>query len=220
MPKIDYKNKKGDNVPSVTTILQVINKPALLYWAWDLGIKGIDFRKARTKEADCGTIVHAMVENHLKGQPFHFPEYPDELVKRAENSFVSFLEWFEANKFELILSEQGLISEFYQYGGTIDIFAKYKNENWLIDVKTSKAVYNEMKCQISAYKNLLEENGYQVDRTAILKIDKTPDEFVPVEFIDITEHMDKAFTAFNYALGLHNTLNILEKESKCLSKKN
>ena len=40
-----YKTKDGKRVPGVTTILGVINKPALVRWANNLGLQGIDSQR-------------------------------------------------------------------------------------------------------------------------------------------------------------------------------
>ena len=44
-----YKTKDGIRVPGVTTILGELAKPALIHWAWDLGIKNIDYRVHRQR---------------------------------------------------------------------------------------------------------------------------------------------------------------------------
>jgi len=41
-----YKDSSGETLPSVTMILNILAKPALIHWAWDLGTKGIDYRNA------------------------------------------------------------------------------------------------------------------------------------------------------------------------------
>ena len=40
-----YKLASGARVPGVTTVLSVLNKPALVPWANKLGLEGIDVRK-------------------------------------------------------------------------------------------------------------------------------------------------------------------------------
>ena len=50
-----YKTKDGKRVPGVTTILGVINKPALVRWANNLGLQGIDSTNYVDATARCGT---------------------------------------------------------------------------------------------------------------------------------------------------------------------
>ncbi len=39
-----YKAKAGERVPYVTTILGILNKPALIEWAWKLGTEGTFYK--------------------------------------------------------------------------------------------------------------------------------------------------------------------------------
>ena len=66
MPTQIYKTKDGKRVPSVTTITGRFKESGgLIWWAWDLGIQGIDYRKVRDSAADAGTLAHAMIcEKH------------------------------------------------------------------------------------------------------------------------------------------------------------
>ena len=45
---IRYKTTDGTIVPGVTTILGILNKPALVRWANQLGLRGIDWEKQHT----------------------------------------------------------------------------------------------------------------------------------------------------------------------------
>jgi len=159
MARIRYKNKEGESLPGVTTILNVLNKPALLWWAWKEGAEGRDLYEKRDKAADAGTLCHQMIEAHLKGLPE--PPVPEDFDKeqrgRAEGGFLAFLEWEKAHSFRLLESERSLVSEKYGYGGTIDIGA-IVNDTCIVDIKTSKDVYVSMKIQVAAYQNLWNEN--------------------------------------------------------------
>src|SRR5439155_21898181 len=42
---VRYYTSKGEQVPGVTTILSVLNKPALVSWANRMGLQGIDTHK-------------------------------------------------------------------------------------------------------------------------------------------------------------------------------
>lgn len=57
-----YRTKSGMIVPGVTTVLSLLAKPALIYWAWNLGMQGEDYRKIKEKAADIGTVTHYLVE--------------------------------------------------------------------------------------------------------------------------------------------------------------
>ena len=61
-----YKLKDGTRVPGTTTITSILDKPALKFWANNLGLKGISVSKYVDNLADIGTLCHKMVENYLK----------------------------------------------------------------------------------------------------------------------------------------------------------
>ena len=46
---VRYRTKSGIMVPGTTTVLNLLAKPALVYWAWNLGMQGEDYRKVRDK---------------------------------------------------------------------------------------------------------------------------------------------------------------------------
>ena len=53
-----YLLKGGTQVPGASTIAKLGDDgSSLIHWAWDLGNRGIDYRKARDQAADIGTIA-------------------------------------------------------------------------------------------------------------------------------------------------------------------
>lgn len=156
-----YRNKQGTVVPGVTTVLNILNKPALVYWAWNLGMKGLDFRKVTDQAASIGTIAHYLVECYLKGQEPDLGDYTPNNIRPARLAFGAFEEWWTTQSLTVIGSEEQLASDKFQYGGTIDIMAQgaTKGDIRLIDVKTSKAIYDEMLMQLAAYRQIWDENN-------------------------------------------------------------
>jgi len=75
-----YFTKSGVRVPGVTTVLNVIAKPALIHWAWDLGIKNIDYKTFRDELADVGTLAHDMILMHIQGGEVDTSEYGQRLI--------------------------------------------------------------------------------------------------------------------------------------------
>lgn len=167
---IRYKTKDGKVVPGVTTVLGILNKPALMHWAWDLGIKGIDYRKFRDDKADIGTLAHYLIMCHLQGIKPDTSDYSANQIDKAENAVISFYEWEKEHKHKPILIEEPLVSERYGYGGTCDLLTEVGNELWLVDFKTGKALYKEFTMQVATYFHLLKENGYAADSIKILRI--------------------------------------------------
>jgi len=171
-----YKTASGDRVPSVTTILGILNKPALLEWAWKCGLDGLDYKEVRDQAADIGTLAHYLIMCHLTGETPDTSEYSQQDIEKAENCLIKYWEWEGEHDIEPILVEAPLISEVHQFGGTIDCLAKSGDELWLIDHKTGKGIYPEMFYQLAAYEWLLKESGYEVDNARILRIGRDENE--------------------------------------------
>ena len=60
-----YQDDMFQPLPSVTTILSIISKPALVHAAWKLGCQNLDYKKVWGEKATIGTLTHAMIFDHL-----------------------------------------------------------------------------------------------------------------------------------------------------------
>jgi hypothetical protein len=165
-----YKTQDGKRVPGVTTILGVLNKPALMHWAWKLGTQGIDYRAFRDDKADIGTLAHAMILDHNRGRQTDTSGFTPAQVDMAENSFLKYLDWEKAFTVDPVLVEEPLVSEEFRFGGTMDNYCMLNGEPTLVDYKTGKGIYTEYFYQVAAYKQILLEHGYPVTKIMILRI--------------------------------------------------
>lgn len=152
-----YKLQSGARVPSVTTITsRYKDSSALIHWAWEEGINGRDYRESRDKAAGAGTLAHAMIEAHLRGQPL--PTHADaELHAKAMNSFGAAKAWLESSKMNIVYSEVPLVSEVHRFGGRLDAIAELDGQLSLADWKTG-GIYAEHLIQVAGYAILWEEN--------------------------------------------------------------
>ena len=204
-----YKNAKGKRLPGVTTILGILGKPALIHWAWSLGMQQIDYKVFRDDKADIGTLCHAMILAHLRSTDLDTSVYTKRQIDLAETSFLKYLDWEKEHKLQPILLETPLVSERYQYGGTPDNYCILDSRPTYIDYKTGKGIYEEMFFQASAYRNLLIENGNTVDKVYILRFGRDETEgFEVQEILDTTIH----FEIFKSCLNIYNLRNQLKKE--------
>ena len=164
-----YWDKDGKPYISVTTILQVLDKPALRYWfgkevyralVVDPSLSEKDALAAPYRSATTamgrGTTVHSIVEAY-KHTKKYLESIPDDFKPYAQ----AFYTWFEDNDVEMVENEKTVVSKKYGYAGTLDLIVKFKkNGRTLIaDVKTGKDIYDEVFMQLSAYKQAYEENG-------------------------------------------------------------
>lgn len=200
-----YANKAGENVPGVTTFLSVLAKPALIPWANKLGLQGIDVSKYVDSLAGAGTCAHYILECYFKNEKPDLSDFTKNQIELAENSVLKFYEWEKSRKLEVLGSELVLISEKFQYGATIDLYCKLDGKKTLLDFKTAKAVWPEMTYQISAYKQALIENGYEVEDARILRIGRDETEGFEDRVITNT---DKGFELFRHCQAIYR----LQKE--------
>jgi len=206
-----YKNAKGEDVPGTTTVLSILAKPALIPWAWNLGIQGIDYRKVSDKAKDVGTLAHYLIECDIKGIKPNTSEYSKVVIDKAENAYLAWLEWKkEFGEIETVASEEQLVCD--SFGGTVDWVIKKGSDFILIDFKTSKAIYLEMKIQISAYKYLWNFNHFdkKIETCYILRIGKENAEFEPQKY----SNLDKEFKLFMSLLDVYNLKKEIEGKMK------
>jgi len=195
-----YKNKADEIVPGVTTVLGILNKPALVKWANNLGLQGIDSTKYVSDLASIGTLTHSMIEGHLMASPPDLSEYsPDEITK-AKVAFEKYLKWEKEQKLEPILIEKLLVSELFQFGGQIDLYAKLNGKRCLIDFKTCKTIYPEHMYQLAAYQSLLIENGFAVNSALILRVGRDESEGFEVKEAG---DLQKDWQIFEHALEIY-----------------
>ena len=169
-PKGGYRNRAGDRVLGVTTVIgRFKDSGGLLYWAFEQGKAAergeIDkLYDKRDAAAESGTLAHSMVEAHINGtDPLEVwkvgQELPEETIKEATNAFNSYLNWASMTKLKIIEQEMPLVSEKFGFGGCPDAIGEINDELCLVDWKTSNSVYQDYLIQLAAYKQLWEENN-------------------------------------------------------------
>ena len=200
-----YCLKDGTAVPGVTTILNILAKPALVKWANNLGLQGIDSSKYTDDKANIGTLAHLMIADYLRGEKTDTSEYSKSQIDQAENSVLSFFEWEKQHDLKAILVEEPMVSEHFRFGGTIDCLAELDGKLTLIDFKTSKDIYEEMLIQLAAYTQLLNVNGHVIDNARILRIGRDEDEGFEERQVN---NMAKRWEVFTHCLAIYN----LQKE--------
>jgi len=199
-----YFTDDGVQVPGVTTVLQILNKPALVKWANNLGLQGIDSTKYRDKMADIGTLAHLMILNYFKGIKSDYSDYSKDDIDKAENCLISFYNWIGENDVKPIDVEVQLVSNLYRYGGTVDLYCWLNGTPALVDFKTSKAIYDEMFIQVAAYKQLLAEQKKEVAQVRILRIGREENE--GFEDHRVTR-LDDYWNIFFYSLNIYQLKN-------------
>jgi hypothetical protein len=162
-----YSWNGGPLYPSVTTILGIKDKPALVGWAKRetaaCAVRNLDVLEAmvrsggsqaavdwlkripdyaRDASADLGSAVHAAAEAIARGQSGPVAEEVGPFIAAYRRDF---LETFQPR---FIAVEAMVCSERYEYGGTADAFAEIDGEIWLLDYKTGAGVYPDTALQL------------------------------------------------------------------------
>ncbi len=164
--------RERDLLPSVTSVLGVLNKPGLVAWKLTLTARaGIligrsgepvpeaAFRATRDlaekqarQAADCGTRLHAALAALAGGYEPEPSKTPDEAAALTE-----LRHWFTHNVERVLWSEKVLVSNPRGYAGQADLFVVHRQHGLtLIDLKTTTLGtrperYPEWLYQLSAY---------------------------------------------------------------------
>lgn len=215
-----YKKSTGEYLTSVTSITGILDKsPQLMHWAVNLAKDHLMeireyggkvttqdviqacglYREHKKQAADTGTLVHEYAEQYIAGKD---PKLPDD--EKAINGITAFIKWMEDSKAIFSESERLVYSKKYDYVGMLDGIAKIDGKIYLVDFKTSKGVYPEMKAQVAAYREAYaEEMGLKFDASLIIQFNKETGEPVP-HIIDT--HKDD-FQTFLSMLQIKKWLN-------------
>lgn len=172
-----YFNGEGP-WPGVTSIVRVLDAPALTNWkmgevartAVEQAERLIADREAGKTDAaikylttlstaamDRGSRIHAAIEALLLRQG-HNPNILD--VSAIEGARAWLNDQAINHGFRVIEVEAFLIHATHGYGGTLDLIAEIDGEVWLLDWKTGKSVaspsgevYRDHRLQLAAYAN-------------------------------------------------------------------
>ncbi len=137
--KSTEEHPKGKRVPGASTLCKIgEDGGGLMYWAWQQGLEGLDFRATGQAAADSGTMAHRMIELHCHGVPrktwYQDPELrqlvilaggkDDPKVKLAWKAFFEAERWLITSKLKIVDTEVSYTSEKHEYGGTRDGLAR------------------------------------------------------------------------------------------------
>jgi hypothetical protein len=174
-PKHQYYFGDKGPWPSVTTVTDVLDKPALTRWhkeqvaqaaianaerlLADRESGNVDAavayllatRNEGTTGKERGTRIHAALESVLRREAIEIDPRDGPAIEGARA-------WLNEHQVKPIEVEAFLINEEQGYGGTCDLIAEIDGEVHLLDWKTSKSVawpsgqiYDEMRLQLAAY---------------------------------------------------------------------
>lgn len=140
-----YKVSDGVYYPSVTSVLQTINKG----YGYDDWLKNVGHNaEVIVKKAqESGSKIHNAIEKYLNGEkiiPVLFDEI--EWVKMC-----NFANWANGLNIKVIATETELFDDDMRIAGTADLVCKIDDTIYLIDFKTGNNIYSTSHLQVSCY---------------------------------------------------------------------
>lgn len=159
-------------LPTVTQLLDLLSKPALLKWANKLGLEGVNLEDYQGKSKADGNNTHKLIENDLK----HGITYDNEAFQKFKS------------RYEIIKVEP--VIECEHYTGRADVMMKRDGKLWLFDFKNAKGVYFEQKLQLIAYKRIM-----ACDMMGIVNTD-----YFTETIVDVPEHHEQHYIKIISAL--------------------
>lgn len=206
-----YKNADGKRLPGVTTITGTLAKPFLPKWAVSVERKGYVYEEYLDYLAKIGSCAHEMCAAYLEEREPEISEYTSEMIDFASNGAIKFIEWCQGHDIELIASEKQLVSEKFQYGGTMDVYWKCDGKLEVADIKSSDSgIYLENMIQCSAYAQAARENGFKVEQIRVVRIGKRDDDTAST-VVASAEDEDGLFDMFLRLRENYEAAKILKK---------
>jgi len=228
----------GKKIPSVTTILGNLSKPALPWWAAKMGAEAVQeylesldpgtmiaenaglastcfdlAQRAHITKRNAagarGTVVHDAIEKFHTD--FFNAEPPED--EGARKRWEAFIEWWASAGLACISTERKIIDPDQRYAGRLDLLLDADPGLFVCDVKTSGGVYPEFLYQNAAYAHAIEaELECEVMGTKVLWIPEGTDRLIVVER-DRTEWLND-FTIFEALIPIHHDRKIIGKWTK------
>lgn len=161
-----YATPDGKLYPSVTTVMSILNKDAIMEWRRRVGEEQAN--KISSRAARRGTKLHTVCENYLQNKDVS-ETMPDTMA--LFKSIKPIIDKYIDNVYAI---EAPLYSHHLRVGGRVDCIAEYDGKLAIIDYKTSSRQKDESQIQnyfmqCAAYAVMFEERtGIPVSRIAIV----------------------------------------------------
>lgn len=230
----------GKPMTGVTTVLGVINKPALVQWAANQAIDYVlenlsptpglpkcwnvqdailkEARTAHTRKrdsaADAGTDVHAECERYIK-----------RCIAKSNGASVSlvidnpqvqaFATWAVDNDLVFLASEKRVYSVTHFTAGTLDFACEIDGVKYVGDIKTTSGIYDRTPfAQTAAYQMMWAEiEGKKPEEIADRRIIvnlKKDKPFDPENDVYVSTHYDDDIELFMAALTMYRNVGRFE----------
>jgi len=174
--KARYKNSD----PSVTQIIDILEKDWIIYW---IRSKGFDYTDEIKKTSQTlGHRVHSAIYKFLKGYPFS--KACDGLSNQEQVMLFKLTEWVAESDFKSVDLEKKLHSKKHKFNGTFDASGTFNSGktltliDWKTDSTPRPGQHNherilKYRYQAAGYAILIEENlGVLIEKAVYVRVTK------------------------------------------------
>lgn len=126
-----YCTPDGRRYPSITTVLSILGKEAIVEWQNRVGIE--EANRISRKAASRGTNLHLVAEKYLDNKDDYLKGQMPHIVEL----FRSIQPILDTKVDNIHLQEKPLYSDHFQIAGRVDCIAEFEGELAIIDYKTS-----------------------------------------------------------------------------------
>lgn len=198
--KISDNGSKPAHCPSVTTILNVLNKPALVEWGVRCACDHIEdglndifasdsyaiddlfklvyearqaHNRIKQEAADIGTEAHDWLSQYWKAKLDLEPP-PNALEPgQVYNCITAVMAWVKLHEVKPLVIERPLYSRKLKITGTADFIGWVDGEMTVLDYKSTKQIWPEVALQMAPYAGMYtEEFGIPVKTRIAIRMDK------------------------------------------------
>ena len=126
-----YVDEKGNEYPSITRVLSILNKDAIMAWRKRVGEE--EANRISTKASKRGTKVHGLIEKFIANEEWNVDVnlLDIEVIKDVTPAI-------ETSLSEVFAIEKKMYSEHLGVAGTVDCVGIWNNKRSIIDWKTSR----------------------------------------------------------------------------------
>lgn len=162
-------------VPSVTWLCDFYPKSTAFY-KWLANTGWSESQALKEAAGDKGSKIHAAVARLLAGDTIKMDEaiinpstgQPEPLTLEEYQALMSFVAWHTATKPVLVSADQVVWNDADEYAGSVDFACTIDGQLYVVDFKTSKAIWPGHRMQVSAYKHAVPE--WKDAKLAILQL--------------------------------------------------
>ena len=221
----------GGEFPGVTSVVGMLPKPVLQYWAakkvaeaaverGTVTTKDLHWLKNAPKRdlnqaAEKGSSVHDTLDKLVNGEEVDIADDERGFI----DGFYQFCDRYDPDFIRTEETVHGAVGG-YGYCGSFDALIDVTDETWLIDFKTTRSgVHPEVAIQLAAYANAFSiihpdgssESMPKIDRFGVLWL--RPEEWAFVELNITQDQDDPAFKTFGALLTAWHWENRLKKRA-------